>query len=201
MKRIHSILVSNDDGASDGRPPPHERSKMACDQCRRRKLRCNDIRPCEACNAKDLFCTVSTSRKGPGRPRNPDRISLSGDHATSVVSEPPPFPVIAANPPPTYNAHTVPSTIAAPLDATDAPLSIIETLDTVSSEITPASHPHAQTLSDGQVFPLSAFGTSLSSAFASTFNEPTQDWNNGDIDFMDGDYMDEFWELSSSVSG
>ena len=43
---------------------------MACDQCRKRKLKCDNVRPCESCRSKQLECTVSSTSRPPGRPRN-----------------------------------------------------------------------------------------------------------------------------------
>ena len=45
------------------------RSKLACDECRRRKLRCDNGHPCDGCNSRGLPCTVSSSSRPPGRPR------------------------------------------------------------------------------------------------------------------------------------
>ncbi|KAH8815294.1 hypothetical protein F5884DRAFT_172896 [Xylogone sp. PMI_703] len=52
------------------RPSQTERSRLACDQCRKRKLKCNNTRPCESCRSKLLPCTVSSSSRPPGRPRH-----------------------------------------------------------------------------------------------------------------------------------
>ena len=45
------------------------RSKLACDECRRRKLRCDNGHPCDGCRSRGLSCTVSSSSRPPGRPR------------------------------------------------------------------------------------------------------------------------------------
>lgn len=47
-----------------------ERAKLACDECRRRKLRCDNLHPCKSCRTKRLQCHVSKSSKPPGRPRH-----------------------------------------------------------------------------------------------------------------------------------
>ncbi|CAM1509685.1 Fc.00g000200.m01.CDS01 [Cosmosporella sp. VM-42] len=52
------------------KPKDRERSRLACDQCRKRKLKCNNVRPCGSCQSKLLTCTVSSSSRPPGRPRN-----------------------------------------------------------------------------------------------------------------------------------
>lgn len=57
------------------KPREIERSRLACDQCRRRKLKCSNVRPCESCRSKQLECTVSDSSRPPGRPRNPIPVS------------------------------------------------------------------------------------------------------------------------------
>ena len=47
-----------------------DRAKLACDECRKRKLKCNTTHPCRSCCAKRLKCHVSKSSRPPGRPRN-----------------------------------------------------------------------------------------------------------------------------------
>jgi hypothetical protein len=54
-----------------------ERSRLACDQCRKRKLKCDNVRPCRSCRTKLLTCTVSSSSRPPGRPRNIDVAPMS----------------------------------------------------------------------------------------------------------------------------
>ena len=86
MKKIHRQAESGSGTPSqhsDQRPKPRhkERSKLACDQCRKRKLKCNNTRPCESCRSKLLNCSVSSSSRPPGRPRNilpvsPDNLSI-----------------------------------------------------------------------------------------------------------------------------
>lgn len=47
-----------------------ERSRMACDQCRRGKLKCdNHLEPCHTCRRKQITCTRSVPRRRSGRPR------------------------------------------------------------------------------------------------------------------------------------
>lgn len=60
------------------RPRERERSRLACDQCRKRKLKCSNVRPCEACLSKQLPCTVSSTSRPPGRPRNRVPVSPGG---------------------------------------------------------------------------------------------------------------------------
>ncbi|KAJ5109904.1 hypothetical protein N7532_002549 [Penicillium argentinense] len=47
--------------------PDNEAIKQACDACRRRKIRCNDTRPCNACQSADLVCRTSLKRQKKGR--------------------------------------------------------------------------------------------------------------------------------------
>lgn len=51
------------------KPTRLERSKIACDQCRKRKLKCGDQVPCQSCVTKKLPCSISANSKRPGRPR------------------------------------------------------------------------------------------------------------------------------------
>lgn len=71
MKRFHSAPASGESepSAKRLRSVPLERSKIACDQCRKRKLKCDDQLPCQSCVTKKLPCTVSANSKRPGRPR------------------------------------------------------------------------------------------------------------------------------------
>lgn len=41
--------------------------KQACDACRRRKVRCNNTRPCNQCNSAKLPCRSSLGRRRKGR--------------------------------------------------------------------------------------------------------------------------------------
>lgn len=71
MKRFHSAQASGESEPSAKRLKSLrlERSKIACDQCRKRKLKCDDQLPCQSCVTKKLSCTVSADSKRPGRPR------------------------------------------------------------------------------------------------------------------------------------
>jgi hypothetical protein len=56
------------------RPPPRLRTKSGCDQCKRRKKKCNEGRPsCESCLRLKLRCAWATTTQLPQRPS-----SLSG---------------------------------------------------------------------------------------------------------------------------
>jgi len=74
MKRFHTTTYLT----SDSRIPPidadlkprKERSKLACNECRRKKLKCDNSHPCATCRARSLPCTVSSASRPPGRPRN-----------------------------------------------------------------------------------------------------------------------------------
>ena len=53
-------------GASSS-PPPQKASKQACDNCRRRKIKCNRAQPCDKCQRLLLSCSYYDvlQRKGP----------------------------------------------------------------------------------------------------------------------------------------
>lgn len=46
-----------------------ERAKLACDECRKRKLKCDNSHPCRNCRLKNRQCQVSDASRPPGRPR------------------------------------------------------------------------------------------------------------------------------------
>ncbi|KAI8961159.1 hypothetical protein F5Y11DRAFT_327507 [Daldinia sp. FL1419] len=103
IKKIHPENASPSESSESlpqapvERPKPkeRERSRLACDQCRKRKLKCNNVRPCEACRSKMLQCTVSSSSRPPGRPRNPVFITPSRESIREKgvdSSEIPPVP-------------------------------------------------------------------------------------------------------------
>ncbi|KAB5540295.1 hypothetical protein GE09DRAFT_1245326 [Coniochaeta sp. 2T2.1] len=91
-------LHRQDDGNSSGisasqrsgerNPRDRERSRLACDQCRKRKLKCDNVRPCRSCQSKLLTCTVSSSSRPPGRPRNVDLIPVSPIEQYSATTQP-----------------------------------------------------------------------------------------------------------------
>jgi hypothetical protein len=95
--------------AAEKRHRPHERererSKLACDQCRKRKLKCNNTRPCDSCRTKMLLCTISGSSRPAGRP--PNRVSVSSVAAPVQVPVPVPLEQEAT-------ASTLSSSLAGP---------------------------------------------------------------------------------------
>ena len=54
------------------------RSRLACDQCRRQKLKCNDSHPCHACRLKGIECVVAGNSRPSGRPK---RVPASFDRS------------------------------------------------------------------------------------------------------------------------
>ena len=46
---------------------PRERGRRPCDQCRRRKVRCDYLKPCHRCQTARLLCTAMAVRKKRGR--------------------------------------------------------------------------------------------------------------------------------------
>lgn len=47
--------------------PDSNMVKQACDGCRRRKIRCNNVRPCNQCQSASLACHSSLKRQKKGR--------------------------------------------------------------------------------------------------------------------------------------
>lgn len=70
-----------------GNPRERERSRLACDQCRKRKLKCDNFRPCRSCKSKLLTCTVSSSSRPPGRPRNVEVVLVSPTDHDSMACQ------------------------------------------------------------------------------------------------------------------
>jgi hypothetical protein len=73
MKRFHTTTDSTFDSqlspTGTHSKPRKERSKLACNECRRKKLKCDNSHPCETCRARNLPCTISSASRPPGRPR------------------------------------------------------------------------------------------------------------------------------------
>lgn len=59
-------IFESGNGASSP-PPPQKASKQACDNCRRRKIKCNRAQPCDKCQRLLLSCSYCDvlQRKGP----------------------------------------------------------------------------------------------------------------------------------------
>lgn len=53
----------------------HSRSRIACDSCRRKKLKCDNATPCRTCVARNVPCTTSSASRRPGRPRHDESSS------------------------------------------------------------------------------------------------------------------------------
>ena len=53
----------------------HSRSRIACDSCRRKKLKCDNATPCRTCVARNVPCTTSSTSRRPGRPRHDESSS------------------------------------------------------------------------------------------------------------------------------
>ena len=70
VKRCHPSNSSPANVSGSPTPQRQSRSKLACDQCRSRKLKCDNSHPCNSCRVKQLPCTISSSSRPAGRPRN-----------------------------------------------------------------------------------------------------------------------------------
>lgn len=62
------------------------RSRLACDSCRRKKLKCDNTTPCRTCVARKIQCTTSTASRRPGRPRHAESSSPGANGAIRTVS-------------------------------------------------------------------------------------------------------------------
>ena len=149
---------------------PQARSKLACDQCRKRKLKCDEPRPCKACRTRGQSCIISSLSKGPGRPRNHD-VHIPADGVSAS------------------NAHDNSS-----LPANTAPWNP-EQLDTALSTASAVSQTQRQTHAEGHNIPLSDFEASFPSSTGLNLDHVDMtNWNEGEVDIMEG-----IWELPSLV--
>ncbi|KAJ5242153.1 uncharacterized protein N7469_000480 [Penicillium citrinum] len=76
--------------------PDSNMVKQACDACRRRKVRCNNDRPCNQCQSASLACHSSLKRKKKGRQGNSANIlnelrakETQGDASISLLPQNP----------------------------------------------------------------------------------------------------------------
>lgn len=194
MKRCHPTTTLGDESRRD-KPSPQERSRMACDQCRKRKLKCDDQRPCETCRTRDLPCTISSTRKGPGRPRT------HGDRGSSNAISP--WQTLEDSPQPasttllgtTSSASHPASTVLDVGNASPGTPELNRMACNLSPAITPAPRFDVQTVSDAAAFPLSAFEDTFPSLSEIGRDEQdTLEWNPHDIDLLSG-----FWDPPTSV--
>ena len=81
MRRIHPEQSQNGDSREPAvfTAPKKPRSKIACDTCRRRKLRCNGESTCGQCQASNQSCTFS-------RPNKPQSTSSQQDNVARSTS-------------------------------------------------------------------------------------------------------------------
>ena len=80
LKRCHPGEASNPEVDQDyqllSTEPKKKRTKIACDKCRKRKLRCNGICPCEQCGLAGSLCIFNRSSE-----------SQRSESSQSIVSE------------------------------------------------------------------------------------------------------------------
>ena len=147
-----------------------ERSRQACDECRSRKLKCDNVHPCRSCHTKGLTCKVSSDRKGPGRPRNGS--TLSPPHTGPQDVSPQKSDAMASLSGETLTSDTTPAG-----------------LFNNGLDITRVTVPVAMPMSADQLLQVQSitqFGTTETSLTA------------GNVDlFADGDFMSQdWWDLS-----
>ena len=92
MRRAHP--EQDEDKASNATAvsttPQKPRAKIACDTCRKRKLRCSGELPCGQCQASNHSCTFSprSARRPAARPPNEDMEMLMQDPTATNAPEP-----------------------------------------------------------------------------------------------------------------
>ena len=175
----------------------HERSKLACDQCRKKKLKCSDQRPCDPCRTKQLPCTVSSSSRPPGRPRHASGplIDDSGPGGSNDFAA-------APREPPSWSTPILESITSAglstSLNATYTTLEhagLTSTLHDLDGLVRPSQDLDRQPDEPNEIILDSAeAGFPLDS---SLLFDPAAPVNQG---WQDVGFMDTFWELPSLVS-
>ncbi|KAI8925485.1 fungal-specific transcription factor domain-containing protein [Entophlyctis helioformis] len=97
--------------SDEHRKPPPERKKVrqACDQCIRRRCKCDSERPvCEPCRRTDRVCTWTTVQ----RKRGP-RPGTTGSHAAAAAAAPAAAAAASStSPPPTSSSRTAAPNVA-----------------------------------------------------------------------------------------
>lgn len=96
VQKLHPQVVPRTDSSATTLPAStrkltpraRERARLACDQCRKRKLKCDNTLPCESCRSKSLDCVVSSSSRPPGRPRNAPILTSPVELSTISTSSP-----------------------------------------------------------------------------------------------------------------
>lgn len=61
------------------------RTSTACEPCRKRKLKCNGVRPCETCTRRKVICVFNSS-EGPAVPTVPLPGTPTDDSSSQVTS-------------------------------------------------------------------------------------------------------------------
>ena len=196
IKRMHPVDSLDDPTAKKAKRDPQERSKSACDQCRKRKLKCDDHSPCNNCQTRHLACTTSSLRKGPGRPRNNGGI-VDG-HVVSASDDAFDEATTSETNALLRPSDAEPSTEhpAAPPASPDGGRSgRIGPWDVCFSEAAAASQSRPRAHADGHVYALSEFEASFPPSYEPAFKDmDLSEWKDLDFNFMDG-----FWELPSLV--
>lgn len=198
IKRFHTTEALNSLATKKGRTVQHERSKHACDRCRKGKLKCNDQRPCKPCQSRGLQCTVSPRKIGPGRPIDPEADALA---LTDTVidcnmlndSSTLPTDMEMTQPEASNSFPTTTASYSSVLNGTETHL-----LGEPESSITgPSMIPQFQQSislteqAQEQSIPSSNLHTSFGPSIGPSFDDiGTTQWTNGDFNVMDG-----IWEL------
>lgn len=195
MKRFHTIDGLDGQMIKKPRTAERERIKLACDQCRKRKLKCDDQRPCAACRTRDLPCTSSSLSRGPGRPRNydvhdlADAALVSNMLDRSAISE-----TLAMEPPETVDLFTAITASSPAASGIGRPDSLDDLIPSLSGQ-TAASDIQRQTHAEGHTLPLRDFDAAFPPESGIALDEAgIMEWDAGDVDFING-----IWELPSLV--
>lgn len=198
IKRFHTTEALKNHGIEKVRPVQYERSKHACDRCRKGKLKCNDQRPCKPCWTRGLPCIISSRKIEPGRTaiREVDALAFADDLNDCSVINISAFPASAESMEPhTSNCLTESTASAFHSNAPDnSEVGLLEELRSVlpgpsAASVQRSASPAGQ--EQGQTLPSSNFHTSFGHDMGASFGDiSTTEWTHGDFQLMDDN-----WEL------
>ena len=197
MQRFHAAegtasYPSSPQSSSKSKSSRKERSKLACDQCRKRKLRCDNLHPCEPCRTKKLLCAVSSTSRPPGRPRHDEPSSPADQYMQNYVVHSSEISAVPVSWMPDVLESTTPRIVPLPMAPGTGRSDIPNHLEPLPSSTTNLSQVQQQT-DEPNAHPDSLEIDAMGALFPDSAMNMDQSWE--DVDFMDG-----LWPFPSCVS-